>query len=150
LSDPVAEIAPAGLSPTMRRHHRSMFWIAVAAIVLAFALKVLPDQEHVAVRGIPGAVLPGTCLSQDIFHHDCPGCGLTRSVIYLARLDWRASWRLHHLGWLMALLIVAQLPYRALCLRYDRPILGNVIPKVIGYVVIALLFGNWLVSFARR
>ena len=126
-----------------------MFWIAVAAIVLAFALKVLPDQEHVALRGIPWAVLPGTCLSQDLFHHDCPGCGLTRSVIYFARLDWNSSWRLHHLGWLMALLIVAQLPYRALCLRYDRAILGRLIPKVVGYVVIALLFGNWLVSFVR-
>jgi hypothetical protein len=147
-----AVIEPAGeaLSPVMRRHHFWMFWIAVAAIVLAFVLQVLPDQEHVAVRGLGRLVLPGTCLSKDLFHHDCPGCGLTRSVIYFAHMDWSDSWKLHRLGWLMAILIVSQLPYRALCMYRGRAILGRRIPKVLGYIVIALLIGNWLVSFAHR
>jgi hypothetical protein len=65
-------------------------------------------------------------------------------------MDWSDSWKLHRLGWLMALLIVSQLPYRALCMYRGRAILGRRVPKVLGYIVIALLIGNWLVSFAHR
>jgi hypothetical protein len=121
-------------------------WIAVATTLLAFSLDVSADRERVFLRGFPRMVVPGTCLSRELFHVDCPGCGLTRSIILLGRGEWRASWNLHHLGWLMALAIVGQIPYRILCLRRCRPVLGTLVPRVCALVLIFLLIANWLVG----
>lgn len=132
-----------GLGRTWRRHHRDMLIICALAVVLAFVLEVRPDREHVGLRGTDNCNLPGSCLSREWFHFDCPGCGLTRSIVLLAGGHFAESWHMHRVGWVMALLIVAQLPYRALCLKRDRWLLGQRVPWVISCVMIALLFGNW-------
>jgi len=46
----------------------------------------------------------------------------------------------------MALLVVAQIPYRLLSLGKNAPLLGRTVPRWIGYGMIAILIGNWLVG----
>ncbi|MDB5322474.1 MAG: hypothetical protein JWN40_4105 [Phycisphaerales bacterium] len=46
----------------------------------------------------------------------------------------------------MALAIVAQIPYRILCLRRGAPVLGTLAPKIVAFALIFLLFANWLVA----
>jgi hypothetical protein len=128
------------------RRHREVLAAACAVWILAFALHELPDGR-VAVRGVPQAPLPQTCASRAFFGIRCPGCGLTRSIIHVAEGDWRASWRAHRLGGLLAAVIALQIPYRLLALRRpDRPVIAARWQIVIGYALIALLLGNWLVD----
>lgn len=135
------------LSPeqcTLRRRHREMLVITGLAVLLAFILKVA-DGERVYFTGLPDHPLPPSCLSYHVFGVKCPGCGLTRSLVYLRQGNWQASYQMHRLGWLMAAAILLQLPYRMLSLRrLDRPVLGALFPKIFGYGLIALLVGNWL------
>lgn len=131
------------LTPAMRGHHRWMLWVAGIVAVLAVIFDVSADREHVFVRGFPKIVMPGSCLSREIFHMDCPGCGLTRSIVFLAHGEVRASWQMHRVGWLMALAIVGQVPYRIFCLRRGRAVLGKVFPRVFSYFLIGMLIGNW-------
>jgi hypothetical protein len=122
--------------------------LAVACVVgvLAVALVELPDGR-VAVRGFPQYPLPPACVSQSVLGVRCPGCGLTRSIIHLAEGDWRASWHDHRLGGLMAAVIIFQIPYRLLALRRPaRPLIAPRWQVLIGYALIALLIGNWLVD----
>ena len=79
------------------RHHQQMLAVACAVVILAFAL-VEVSGGRVAVRGFTRYPLPESCLSRNLFGTNCPGCGLTRSIIHLAEGDWRASWRSHRLG----------------------------------------------------
>jgi hypothetical protein len=123
-----------------------MLWIAIAATLLAVVLDVSADRQHVFVRGFPQVVAPGTCMSRELFGVDCPGCGLTRSIVLLGRGDVRGSWRMHHVGWLMALAIVLQIPYRMLCLMRGRPVLGRIVPRVVASILIFALVANWLVG----
>jgi hypothetical protein len=140
MSDPTA----ADDCPVQR--HRQVLAIACAVGVLAFALEVLPD-DRVAVRGLPRLPLPQTCASRSVLGLKCPGCGLTRSIIHLAQGDWRASWRDHRLGALMALVIALQIPYRLLALHQtSRPVIARRWRTVLSYVLVALLVGNWLVD----
>jgi hypothetical protein len=125
-----------------------MLWIGVVTMLLAVALDVSPDQQRVFVRGFPSAQVPGTCMSRELFHVDCPGCGLTRSIILLGHGQWRASWRMHRIGWVMALAIVAQIPYRILCLRRGATVLGTLVPRVCASILIFLLIANWLVGLS--
>jgi hypothetical protein len=120
-----------------------MLWIAGIVVVLSVIFDVSPDRERIFVRGFPNIEMPGTCPSREIFHMDCPGCGLTRSFVFLAHGNLRASWQMHRLGWLMALAILGQVPYRILCLRRGRAVLGKVFPAVFSYFLIGMLVGNW-------
>ena len=127
------------------RRHREVLAVAVAAVVLAFALVELPDGR-VALRGFAQYPLPPSCASRSLFGLKCPGCGLTRSLIHVAEGDWRASWRDHRLGGLLAAVIAFQIPYRLLALRRpDRPLIAPRWQALLGYALIVLLIGNWLV-----
>jgi hypothetical protein len=141
-----ADRAAARRASSQRRHHRDMLILSVLCLVLAFALEVTDGGERVCVRGIPAARLPGTCLSREWFRLECPGCGLTRSMVLFARGQWLASWRMHHLGWLFFVMVAAQLPYRWLSLRRARTVLGPRTLKVISITMIVLLIGNWVVG----
>jgi hypothetical protein len=127
-----------------RKRHRQMLAIAGAVVVLSLALEVVAGQR-VAFRFLPHWPLPPSCLSRTLFGVSCPGCGLTRSFIYLAHGDLQASWQAHHLGWLLALAVVLQFPYRlaALLRNQDQP-LGRHVPRIFSGTLILLLFVNWL------
>ena len=66
-----------------RSHHRNMLMASVAMLLLALVLHET-ENGRVAVRGLPNLPLPHSCMSRQLFGVECPGCGLTRSVIHLA------------------------------------------------------------------
>lgn len=133
---------PPGGSPA--RRHREVLALSLAALILSFAMVELPGGR-VAVRGLTDYPLPPSCAARSLLGIRCPGCGLTRSFIHLAEGDWRASWRSHRLGWLMAALVVFQVPYRLLALRRpDRPLIPGRWRAAVAGALIALLIANWL------
>jgi hypothetical protein len=131
-----------------RQRHREMLVIAAGVVLLAFLLEVRTDGR-VALSFLPQWPLPETCSSRAWFGVECPGCGLTRSFVHLAHGRFRESYHLHHLGWLLALAVCLQFPYRltALATPHATP-LGRNFPRACGWTLIALLFANWLVSLA--
>ena len=123
-----------------------MLVVAVVTVFAALLLQVRTD-ERVAPLFFANLPLPPTCLSRECFGVKCPGCGLTRSFIDLAHGDWRASWIHHRLGWLLALTVLFQIPYRLLSLRRPTsPLFGSVLPRVYGFTLIAALIGNWVLE----
>jgi hypothetical protein len=123
-----------------------MLALAAVVVVLSFALDVVPP-DRVALRGLHRWPLPQLCLSRAWFGLDCPGCGLTRSFIYLAHGRWSASLHVHRLGWLFAAAVVVQFPYRLLSLRRpDRPLLPRPWPRLLGLALITSLILNWLLG----
>ena len=140
---------PAEIAQRNRvRRHREVLVISMVVLMLAFALVEVPDGR-VAVRGLTGSAA-AELLPRALLGINCPGCGLTRSFIHLAEGDWRASWRSHRLGGLMAAVMIFQIPYRLLALRRPgRPLIPARWQAVLGYALIALLIANWLVDVGR-
>ncbi len=132
-----------------QRHHRNMLMISFGVVVAAFLLEVVPDQR-VALVGLASYPFPHTCMSRSLFGTDCPGCGLTRSLIHLCHGNWRASLEVHRLGWLMGVAVLLQFPYRSLRLAKPgyRPLNGR-IPIWFGRALIALLIANWSFNVVR-
>ncbi len=126
--------------------HRTMLAIACGVVVLSLLLHVRSDQR-VEFGWLPGLPMPEMCWSRSLFGAKCPGCGLTRSLVYLAHGDWRASLTMHRLGMVMALAILAQFPYCTVGILYkkDYP-LGRRFAAVFAWGLIALLIGNWLLE----
>lgn len=128
------------------RRHREVLAVSIVALALAFVMVEVPGGR-VAVRGFPSHPLPQTCGARSLLGVRCPGCGLTRSFIHLAEGDWRASWRSHRLGWLIAALVAFQVPYRVRALlRPDRSTIPARWTGRIAWMVVALLLANWLVE----
>ena len=137
---------PTAVAESRVRRHREMLAVCGLVVALAFLLEVRP-AERVAFRFLPGLPLPHTCPTRAWFHINCPGCGLSRGFIHLARGDWDAAWRCHRLSLVMAVAVLLQFPYRLIALvRPDRSWLGAWFPKLFGNTLIALLIGNWLLD----
>ncbi|HWB10720.1 MAG TPA: DUF2752 domain-containing protein [Pirellulales bacterium] len=126
-----------------RNHHWVMLAVAVAVVVAATVLEVQPE-ERVALRGLSRYPLPHLCMSRSLLGLSCPGCGLTRSFVYLAHGRWQEAWRVHRLGWLLAGLVLIQLPYRGMILaRLMRPISSRA-AQWLAWGLVGLMAANWL------
>ena len=122
---------------------------ASRAPALACALRVLPDGR-VAFDGATNYPLPESCMTWKWFGMRCPGCGLTRSFIYLAHGDWRASLAVHRVGWVLALAVLAQLPYRAASLAWpQREFFSRRSRDLFGTALIVVLLVNWVWNIAE-
>ena len=125
-----------------------MFWIAVAVLVLSFALRVRADQR-VAFIGLGGLPAPEMCGSRAWFGIECPGCGLTRGFIRLASGDWNGAIALNRVAPLLAFAVLAQIPYRLAILLGWPPVrrfAESPWPSAFGWVLIIALIGNWLLK----
>jgi hypothetical protein len=144
----IAEIVEEPRAGGRQRHG---FFLALAAMiaVLAWALEVRPD-ERVAFRGFSQWPLPHSCYSRAVFGVPCPGCGLTRSFVYLARGDWQAAWQEHRLGWLLAGIVALQFPYRLWALsRGGRTALNPKLATALAIVLAILMLVNWGLRFVE-
>jgi hypothetical protein len=129
--------------------HWTMLGVSVAVVVLAFALQ-LNSAGRVSASWLPLESLPPLCGSRAFFGINCPGCGLTRSFVALAAGDVAESIRLHRVGWMLAMAVVLQIPYRLWgLLEIRRGVLSDrVWPAWCGHALIAALLLNWLFNLA--
>lgn len=100
--------------------HLAVLLICLTVPLLGALLEVVDSGQHVALSFWPRWQLPDVCLSRVWFHCECPGCGLTRSVVHLMHGRWEASFFSHRLGWFVFSLIVSQIPYRLWRLGMNR------------------------------
>jgi hypothetical protein len=125
--------------------HWFMLCLAAFVIAVAFCLRFSPGG---ALR-LPWSdvALPTICSSRLLFGVECPGCGLTRSFVALAGGDFLQSYRFHRVGWLVALAVAIQIPYRMFALRELRQ---RLVPRPwlawLGYSLIAALILNWILK----
>ena len=146
-ADPAIELVTdddARLVAQLRDRHFTMLWISLVVVVASMVLQPR-STGAVGPAFLPNVNLPDLCSSRSLFGVECPGCGLTRSFLALASGDVAASLAYHRLGWLMALVIVLQFPYRLYCLRELRvKIPTRTWPTWFGYLLLAALLINWL------
>ncbi len=123
-----------------RDNHWAAVILVLAGLVTALLLVIHPDGA-VAFRFAPDHALPQVCMSRQIFQVDCPGCGLTRSVVHLVHGRWAESFAIHRLGWLVGVVAGLQLIVSAMALQ-NRPL-----PIPMGRLVVVtavLLMLNWV------
>ena len=139
--------APARLfEDEIRRYHLWVLWASVAIVGLAGAM-VTVDSHQVAFAGFAKFPLPELCQSRRWLGLECPGCGLTRSFIHFFHGRWQESLAMHRLGWLMALLVALQIPYRLIAISTPggEP-LGKIFPWLICSGLVIWLAINWLAT----
>lgn len=133
-----------------RNHHRNMLILCTTVVILALTLQTRADQR-VEFAWLPGVPMPESCASRSIFDVECPGCGLTRSFIAIARGSLSAAFQQNRTGWLLACGLLIQFPYRVWMLFHVRTRgLPEPVPKRLKlafvWILIVALVGNWLLK----
>jgi hypothetical protein len=120
-------------------------WLCLSLVVIlaALVLEVRPDQK-VALSLLPDHPLPESCTARSVLGFECLLCGMTRSQIHLAHGRWTAAFAAHRLGWLAALLIAGQVPYRLLRISGWIAPPARIVTATVSVIAIGLLFVNWL------
>ncbi|MDH3718592.1 MAG: DUF2752 domain-containing protein [Planctomycetota bacterium] len=83
----------------------------VCGALLAAALMEIRGGHHVTLPWL--GPLPAACVWKSMWGMNCPGCGLTRSVVSLMHADPGAAWRYNPAGWLIFAIAIYQIPFRA-------------------------------------
>ena len=105
-----------------KRKTRVIFWLSL--FVLFFLYSALTGFQCVFLR---------------YFHVICPGCGMTRAVKALLRLDFAGAWRFHPMVFSMPLLVL----YIALDGRVFRK-------KAVNILVLSLIGAGFAVNYALK
>ena len=84
--------------------------LGLAVPILGLLLTV-DASGAVAPTFLPDHSLPTVCLFRRCFGLDCLTCGVTRSIVLLLHGHLTESIAAHRFGWLVLLVILAQVPY---------------------------------------
>ena len=126
----------------LRRRDRDMLIIATVVVAFAFLLKVEEPRVRLAVW--PGLLIPESCFARTYYEVDCPGCGLTRSFIYLADGELQKSLHANRVGWILALSVLLQIPFRILSIRNDGRFISIPVRRAMGWSIVIILISNWV------
>ena len=74
------------------------------------------------------ASIPNFCISQNVFHLPCPGCGITRSLFSTSRGDVFLAWQYNPAGLVFFLFLLAQIPMRLVAITHGD--LSKIISKI--------------------
>lgn len=87
-----------------------LLWIAVVLGLFVAARLLQPGPQQRLLIG--GAELPQLCRFRAVWGADCPGCGLTRSIVLAVRLRLAEAWTMQPVGVLFASYLAATIPQR--------------------------------------
>ena len=91
----------------------------------------------------------GFCLFFDIFHFDCPGCGLTRAFLLIPRGDFSQAFRFNAASLPLYLLFVMMFFYslfRNFSYDLNRVRLWRLTSLSLSSVTLVFLLGHWILK----
>lgn len=127
-----------------------MLLLRKAAVIASFPLLVL------AARFVPFDRLPSTCGFLRLTGYPCPTCGMTRSVMALAHLDWARAMAFNPLGpvflgmcalWWTNALIEIRTGRRT---RLWEWTIRNIVPLAILGIAVLTIFGGLRIRMLAR
>jgi Protein of unknown function (DUF2752) len=127
-----------------------MYLVFLAIVLLGPSVLTFDPTAGEDVR-VGSVDLPCTCLSQGLFHVQCPGCQLTRSFILITHGRLRDSVRFHRMGIPLYLFFAGQAVLRIYGLKRDpRPLPRWMLRShhYLALTMIALLILNWVAGLA--
>ena len=124
-----------------------MMSMCMIVVALAFGMMVNPQETDQVLLG--GLAIPELCQTKSLFGLNCPGCGLTRSFIYMAHGDVPAAVRMHVVGALLFVLTLIGIPFFAinafLIRRGQASLIGERAASWMAIMSVVLLLSHWVI-----
>jgi hypothetical protein len=117
-----------GLTPEQRAFERrrgrvrgDLFVFVLSVVVVALSVLMTPSTGYLELFGV---TVPELCTWRRWFGVECPGCGMTRSFVFMGHLDPWAAFGMNKLGPFLFAVTAAQIPLRAWTLYRNREAFG--------------------------
>lgn len=88
--------------------------LIAAAVVVGLAVVITPSDDILSFFGVE---IPVLCGFRNLFGVPCPGCGLTRSFVFMAHGRPLQGLFMNPIGPVLFSVVLAQIPYRMWRLR---------------------------------
>lgn len=85
------------------------FMLALCGTVVLLAVIMTPSTGFLHLGPLR---IPELCSWRRLFGVSCPGCGLTRSFVFMGHGAFAAAWEMNKLGPPLFILVASQVPYR--------------------------------------
>lgn len=108
-------------APDISHEHKIFNTVLAGLLLLAILAPLTVTIPGVAQGYGPVSWKPPVCSIRQSTGHDCPSCGLTRSIVTLYRGEWALSRAYHPAGILVVLFIFAELILRLAVTRTELP-----------------------------
>lgn len=130
--------------------HITYLVIILLFLVLPFFISYAPNQkDQDAPPELLNIKLPPSCLSEQLFGSECPGCGLTRSFVLFTHGHFKEAWKIHRLGPLIYLFFIWLAAFKIYCLcnpgKKLKPLTAE-LQFILPFTLLCLIFINWLVG----
>ncbi|MFS4469403.1 DUF2752 domain-containing protein [Maribacter sp. 2210JD10-5] len=90
--------------------------------------------------GIENYMLP--CFSKKLFGHDCPGCGIQRSLVHLVKGEFGAAFEMYPAIYPMLLLFGFLALNQFISIKFS-----NIITKVLMIGTVGMVLTNYILKF---
>lgn len=127
-------------------------WLVVSLLVVALAASMAVGEHRHVFFPATTIPLPELCTMHAQLGLDCPGCGLTRSFIYMAHGNVVDALRMHPVGAVVFLFCALQIPAAVIRFWLGR---DNSFSVVWAYsnerlllILVVLCFVQWLIRMA--
>lgn len=135
-----------------RNERRSLLLICGAILVLSSALGINTNGQ-VYLPPFEQFGLPAMCATKVLFHLDCAGCGITRSLVSIGHGNWRDGLAFHPAGLAVYGFLWAQVIFQIValrCLKRGLPIAQSRFLSWYFYALLAMFFLTGLWRFWPR
>ena len=85
------------------------FTLVLCSVVVLLAVVMSPSTGFLHLGGFE---VPELCAWRRWFGVECPGCGMTRSFVFMGHGSIAAAWGMNKIGPPLFLLVASQIPYR--------------------------------------
>ena len=99
---------------------RRELWVIIGLIAALAIARLLPLPQNGTIAG-----MPALCPFKNVTGLPCPGCGLTRSVVYAAHGQWQQAFTYHPFGLLFFAGLGLGLLAAVISLRYPLNIMNT-------------------------
>ena len=130
----------------LKRLNDQILIVFISGFILAAGWLSSASSERVQLLGVG---IPTLCGFKLITTWDCPGCGLTRSLILALHGNWIASYWMHIWGIPLMFLLFFQIPYRLYRYFTTQPVfpkLPQTIKKWINPAIFLSLMLPWVLK----
>jgi hypothetical protein len=138
--------------PGERNERRSLLIICGAILFLSSVLQINQNGQ-VYLPPFEQFGLPAMCATKVLFHLDCAGCGITRSLVSIGHGDWRTSLAFHPAGLAVYGFLWAQVLFQVMALQRLRRGQSSAQNRFLSwyfYLLLAMFFATGVSRFWPR
>ena len=97
---------------TRRNFWTNVWLLLICVLVMSLAFLMEREGESVVYFPFSSVPMPEVCHLKREFGVDCPGCGLTRAFLSIARFDFESALHFNPASFFVFALVVVQIPWR--------------------------------------